>query len=76
MRRLIPAVIVVAALVLAVVLLVGRLPHGPGRVPAPPATAASAAAPDRVSTVLTSDFENGTDGWEGLGPAAVAAHAG
>lgn len=76
MRRLIPAVIVVAALVLAIVLLVDPLMSGLGRAPAPSATGAPAAAPDRVSTVLASDFETGTDGWEGLGTAEVAVREG
>ncbi|WP_315094433.1 endo-1,4-beta-xylanase [uncultured Cellulomonas sp.] len=68
MRRLIPAlVLAAAALVLVVVLLAGPLARDPA--PAPEATAAS----ERVSTVLSSEFEDGTDGWAGLGTAQVAA---
>lgn len=80
MRRLIPALVLAAgALVLVVVLLAGPLSPSPDE-PAPTAPAAAtsgaAAAPERVSTVLSSEFEDGTDGWEGLGTAEVTTREG
>ncbi|MBB2923047.1 endo-1,4-beta-xylanase [Cellulomonas cellasea] len=78
MRRLIPALVLAAgALVLVVVLLAGPLSPSPdpGRTESRP-TATADAAPARVSTVLSSEFEDGTDGWEGLGSAEVATREG
>lgn len=76
MRRLIPALVLAAgALVLVVVLLAG--PLSPSQEPEPTAAApATSAAPQRVSTVLSSEFEDGTDGWEGLGTAEVTTREG
>ncbi|GEA88512.1 endo-1,4-beta-xylanase [Cellulomonas cellasea] len=76
MRRLIPALVLAAgALVLVVVLLAGPLSPSPepGRTESQPI---ATAAPERVSTVLSSEFEDGTDGWEGLGSAEVATREG
>lgn len=76
MRRLIPALLLAAgALVLVVVLLAGPLSPSPDAAPEqdPPA---SPAAPERISTVLSSDFEDGAGGWEGLGTAQVETREG
>ena len=76
MRRLIPAVVLVtAAVVLIMVLLTGPLSSPPVPPPEPTATAAAPAL-GRVSTVLSSEFEDGTDGWEGLGSATVSTREG
>ncbi|MGW6131391.1 endo-1,4-beta-xylanase [Cellulomonas sp. NPDC055163] len=76
MRRLIPALVLAAgALVLVLVLLAG--PLSPSPEPGPTAAAPTTSAqPQRVSTVLSSEFEDGTDGWEGLGTAEVTTREG
>lgn len=73
MRRLIPALVLVAAVLVVVLVMLGG-PLSPTRDRGTDATApAVPAASQRVSTVLSSEFEDGTDGWEGLGSAQVEA---
>lgn len=78
MRRLIPALVLVAGvLVLVVVLLAGPLSPSHEAAPTPDGGATTAAAaPERLSTVLSSEFEDGTDGWEALGTAEVSTREG